>query len=188
MHHLQRWRLGERKPSETTLGLPRQRAITAALECPAPLVMPRSAKRRGCHLGLQPHCRERFANTRPHQNDEPFATPAEDHYFALRTYPATITVDVPGRIVISPQARQFAAVLLASERTAGMNEQIQRHVLRVSRRRCERTVEIQTADAIRLNGKNAVWKQVAQRLLDDTSQQRTSRHEEDIRLRVAAAR
>lgn len=57
--------------------------------------------------------------------------------------------------------------------------QIQRHVLRISCRRCERTVEIQTADAVRLYGGNAVWKDVAQRLLDNTCQQRTGRHEED---------
>jgi hypothetical protein len=57
--------------------------------------------------------------------------------------------------------------------------EIQRHVLRVSCRRCERTVEIQTADAVRLYGGNAVWKAVAQRLLDNTCQQRTGRHEED---------
>jgi hypothetical protein len=57
--------------------------------------------------------------------------------------------------------------------------EIQRHVLRISCRRCERTVEIQTADAIRLYGGNAVWKQVAQRLLDNMCQQRTGRHEED---------
>jgi hypothetical protein len=57
--------------------------------------------------------------------------------------------------------------------------EIQRHVLRVSCRRCERTVEIQTVDAIRLYGGKAVWKDVAQRLLDDTCQQRTGRHEED---------
>src|SRR6478672_3936495 len=57
--------------------------------------------------------------------------------------------------------------------------EIQHHVLRVSCRRCERTVEIQTVDAIRLYGGNAVWKQVAQRLLDDTCQQRTGRYEED---------
>jgi len=56
---------------------------------------------------------------------------------------------------------------------------IQRHVLRVSCRRCERIVEIQTADAVRLYGRNAVWKDVAQRLLDNTCQQRTGRHEED---------
>src|SRR5438034_2401222 len=36
--------------------------------------------------------------------------------------------------------------------------EIQRHVLPVSCRRCERTVEIQTADAVRLYGGNAVWK------------------------------
>jgi hypothetical protein len=52
-------------------------------------------------------------------------------------------------------------------------------VLRVSRRRCERTVEAQTADAIRLYCGNAITKDVAQRLLDDTCQQRTGRHEED---------
>ena len=57
--------------------------------------------------------------------------------------------------------------------------EIQRHVLRVSCRRCERTVEIQTADAVRLYGANALWKDVAQRLLDNTCQQRTGRHEED---------
>jgi hypothetical protein len=57
--------------------------------------------------------------------------------------------------------------------------EIQRHVLRVSSRRCERTVEIQTADAVRLYGGNAVWKDVAHRLLDNTCQQRTGRHEED---------
>ena len=57
--------------------------------------------------------------------------------------------------------------------------EIQRHVLRVSCRRCERTVEIQTVDAVRLYGEEAIWKDVAQRLLDDTCQQRTGRHEED---------
>ena len=44
---------------------------------------------------------------------------------------------------------------------------IQRHVLRISCRRCERTVEIQTDDAVRFYGSNAVWKDVAQRLLDN---------------------
>lgn len=57
--------------------------------------------------------------------------------------------------------------------------EIQRHVLRISCRRCERTVEIQTADAVRLYGDNALWKDVAQRLLDNTCRQRTGRHEED---------
>ncbi|WP_456749559.1 MULTISPECIES: hypothetical protein [Bradyrhizobium] len=57
--------------------------------------------------------------------------------------------------------------------------EIKAHVLRVSCRRCERTVEIQSADAVRLYGRNAAWKDVAQRLLDNTCQQRTGRHEED---------
>jgi hypothetical protein len=54
-----------------------------------------------------------------------------------------------------------------------------RHLLRVACRRCGRIVEIQTADACRLYGRQAVWKQVGQRLLDDTCRQRTGRHEED---------
>jgi hypothetical protein len=58
--------------------------------------------------------------------------------------------------------------------------EIQRHVLRVECRRCGRTtIEIQKADAVRLAGDHAVWKNVGERLLDDTCQQRTGRHEED---------
>lgn len=57
--------------------------------------------------------------------------------------------------------------------------QITQHILRVGCRRCERIVEIQKADALRLYGPDAVWKDCAQRLLDDTCQQRTGRYEED---------
>ncbi|WP_128929456.1 hypothetical protein [Bradyrhizobium guangxiense] len=57
--------------------------------------------------------------------------------------------------------------------------QIARHILRVSCRRCARTVEIQTADAVRLYGADASWRNVGQRLLDNTCTQRTGRHEED---------
>jgi hypothetical protein len=57
--------------------------------------------------------------------------------------------------------------------------EMHQHVLRVSCRRCERIVEIQRADAVRLYGPRAVWKEVGQRLLDDTCQQRTGRLEED---------
>ena len=74
-----------------------------------------------------------------------------------------------------------AGVTEAQIRRRRLSE-IQRHVLRVSCRRCERTVEIQTADAVRLYGGNAVWKDVAQRLLDNTCQRRTGRHEEDASL------
>jgi len=56
---------------------------------------------------------------------------------------------------------------------------ISQHLLRVSCRRCGRTVEIQKADAIRLYGSRAFWKEVGLRLLDDTCTQRTGRHEED---------
>jgi|GEM_PF-1124641 len=57
--------------------------------------------------------------------------------------------------------------------------QIPQHLLRVSCRRCARTVEIQKADAIRLYGPDAVWRNVSQRLLDNTCSERTGRHEED---------
>jgi hypothetical protein len=57
--------------------------------------------------------------------------------------------------------------------------QIPQHLLRVGCRRCGRTVEIQKADAVRLYGRDALWKTVGQRLLDNTCTQRTGRHEED---------
>jgi hypothetical protein len=56
---------------------------------------------------------------------------------------------------------------------------ISQHLLRVSCRRCGRTVEIQKVDAVRLYGERAFWKEVGLRLLDDTCMQRTGRHEED---------
>lgn len=58
-------------------------------------------------------------------------------------------------------------------------DQIHQRILRVLCRRCARTVEIQKADAMRLYGPEAAWKNVGQRLLDTTCQQRTGRHEED---------
>jgi len=57
--------------------------------------------------------------------------------------------------------------------------EIPQHILRVSCSRCARIVEIQKADAVRLYGQTAVWKDVGQRLLEDTCQVRTGRHEED---------
>jgi hypothetical protein len=71
---------------------------------------------------------------------------------------------------ISPSVSSLAALRLT---------EIPQHLLRVSCRRCSRTVEIQKGDAIRLYGERAVWKKVGQRLLDDTCTQRTGRHEED---------
>jgi hypothetical protein len=57
--------------------------------------------------------------------------------------------------------------------------EIPRHVLRVGCQRCSRIVEIQKADALRFYGLHAVWKDVGQRLLDQTCSNRTGRHEED---------
>ena len=57
--------------------------------------------------------------------------------------------------------------------------EVPRELLRVECLRCLKAVEIQKADAIRLYGPHAVWKDVGQRLLDDGCQQRTGRHEED---------
>lgn len=56
---------------------------------------------------------------------------------------------------------------------------IDRHLLRVGCRRCGRTVELQKVEAIRLYGPDSIWRNVRQRLLDNTCSQRTGRHEED---------
>ncbi|MGY3233306.1 hypothetical protein ACVMAJ_000196 [Bradyrhizobium sp. USDA 4448] len=58
-------------------------------------------------------------------------------------------------------------------------DQIPRHLLRVGCRRCARLLEIQKVDAVRLYGREALWKDVARRLLDNTCAERTGRHEED---------
>lgn len=57
--------------------------------------------------------------------------------------------------------------------------QVPQHLLRLGCRRCARVVEIQKADAVRLYGPDALWKDVGQRLLDATCTQRTGRYEED---------
>jgi hypothetical protein len=77
----------------------------------------------------------------------------------------------------SPRADTGSRPAGASIRTHRLAE-IQQHVLRVGCRRCGRTVEIQKADAVRLAGARAVWKDLGQRLLDDTCTQRTGRLEE----------
>jgi hypothetical protein len=58
-------------------------------------------------------------------------------------------------------------------------DQIPNHLLRVGCRRCGRIVEIQKVDALRLYGPDAIWRDVGQRLLDNTCAVRTGRHEED---------
>ncbi|MFK4536367.1 hypothetical protein ABIA00_004550 [Bradyrhizobium ottawaense] len=58
-------------------------------------------------------------------------------------------------------------------------DQIPKHLLRVGCRRCGRIVEIQKVDAVRLYGREALWKDVARRLLENTCTLRTGRHEED---------
>jgi hypothetical protein len=65
-----------------------------------------------------------------------------------------------------------------SIRTRRLSE-IQLHVLRVSCSRCGRIVEVQKADAVRLYGSEALWRDAGLRLLRDTCQQRTGRYEED---------
>jgi len=65
-----------------------------------------------------------------------------------------------------------------SIRTRRLSE-IQPHMLRMSCSRCGRIVEVQKADAVRLYGPEALWRDVGLRLLNDTCQQRTGRYEED---------
>jgi hypothetical protein len=83
---------------------------------------------------------------------------------------------------------EWWAAILAEPRAAGKPRlpiqqcrlsEIPRNVLRVGCSRCSRVVEIQKADALRFYGPHAVWKDVGQRLLDQTCSNRTGRHEED---------
>jgi len=78
--------------------------------------------------------------------------------------------------------------VLADPRAAGRSplaiqqcrlSEVQHHVLRFACLRCFRIVEIQKADAVRFYGPQAVWKDVGQRLLDQTCTVRTGRQEED---------
>ena len=98
----------------------------------------------------------------------------------------------PSAALVGPQAdvalpAEYWEAVLKDQRAAATTSQVQqrrlseitRHVLRVVCRRCERIVEIQRADAVRLYGADAIWKNVGQRLLDNTCQERTGRLEED---------
>jgi hypothetical protein len=78
-------------------------------------------------------------------------------------------------VLADPRARARPGIPIQNRRLS----EIPRHVLRVSCRRCERIVEIQTADAVRLYGEHAIWKDVGQRLLDSRCEQRTGSHEDD---------
>ena len=87
-----------------------------------------------------------------------------------------------------PLPTELWDALLADPRAAGKPplpiqqcrlSEIPRHVLRVECVRCFRIVEIQKLDAVRYYGPHAVWKDVGQRLLDQTCSNRTGRHEED---------
>jgi hypothetical protein len=94
----------------------------------------------------------------------------------------------PGPDPGDPLPNELWDAVLADPRAAGRPplpirqrrlSEIPRHVLRVECSRCARIVEIQKADAIKYYGVHAVWKDVGQRLLDQTCTNRTGRHEED---------
>lgn len=87
-----------------------------------------------------------------------------------------------------PLPEELWEAVLADPRAAGKPplpiqqcrlSEIPRHLLRVECIRCNRIVEIQKADAVRFYGPHAVWKDVGQRLLDQTCSKRTGRYEED---------
>ncbi|MDA9497296.1 hypothetical protein XI05_07090 [Bradyrhizobium sp. CCBAU 11357] len=66
----------------------------------------------------------------------------------------------------------------ASGRALRLDE-IPQHLLRVGCRRCGRTIEIQKVGAVRLYGLDEISAKVGRRLLDNTCQATTGRHEED---------
>jgi hypothetical protein len=94
----------------------------------------------------------------------------------------------PDPAPIDPMPDRLWAAILADPRAAGKPwlpvqqcrlSEIPRHLLRVECLRCFRIIEIQKADAVRFYGPHAVWKDVGQRLLDQTCTNRTGRLEED---------
>jgi hypothetical protein len=89
--------------------------------------------------------------------------------------PATEMPDEYWKAVLEDPVAVSKGVPIQMRRLAEMP----RHILRVTCRRCDRIVEIQTADAVRLYGQHAIWKDVGRRLLDNGCQQRTGRYEED---------
>jgi hypothetical protein len=64
---------------------------------------------------------------------------------------------------------------LAQQRLAD----IKQHLLRVSCRRCDRIVEIQTADAVRLFGGAVTWKDAGLKILDANCNARTGNRDDD---------
>ncbi|WP_407180432.1 hypothetical protein [Bradyrhizobium sp. STM 3562] len=104
---------------------------------------------------------------------------------------ALVGRNVPTKPGLAPDAdlpAEYWQALLDDPRTearSGLSaralrlDEIPQHLLRVSCRRCGRTIEIQKADAVRLYGQVAIWRDVGHRLLDNTCTIRTGRHEED---------
>jgi hypothetical protein len=103
-----------------------------------------------------------------------------------RSRPAEAPIPTPGpaddlpeaywdSIVRDPRGQIRTGVPILQRRLS----EILRHVLRVACRRCDRIVEVQTVDAVRVYGDHAVWKDVGRKLLDQGCQARTGRLEED---------
>lgn len=86
-----------------------------------------------------------------------------------RLDPAGLLTDDYWAAILKDQQARGGGIPIQNRRLS----EIPRHVLRVSCRRCDRIVEIQTADAVRLFGAHAIWKDAGQRLLDDSCRQRT---------------
>ena len=89
--------------------------------------------------------------------------------------PTNLPEEYGDSVLRDPRGRAPAGVPIQQRRLS----EIPRHLLRVSCRRCDRIVEIQTADAIRLYGPHAVWKEVGIKILDDNCRQGTGSHQDD---------
>ena len=78
-------------------------------------------------------------------------------------------------VMAEPMARRVPGIPIQSRRLS----EIPRHVLRVSCRKCDRIVEIQTTDALRLYGRHAIWKDVGMALLEANCRHRTGSRDDD---------
>lgn len=107
--------------------------------------------------------------------DSPRRTSASSALAANRLDPDGALTDEYWSSILDDQRARGGGIPIQNRRLS----EIPRHVLRVSCRRCDRIVEIQTADAIRLYGAHAIWKDVGNRLLDTGCQHRTGNRDSD---------
>jgi hypothetical protein len=154
--------------------------------------LPRAASRRGSireAIAAGQNVPVMFSLRMTNEHPASWRMPSQKHMEKLmREHAGTRPAEAPDPPPSDPMPEQLWDAVLRDPRAAGKPwlpiqqcrlSEISRHVLRIGYQRCSRIVEIQKADALRFYGPHAIWKDVGQRLLDQTCSNRTGRHEED---------